>query len=209
MKMRMTLFLTLLLSAVFTSSALAEGSGLNINLSNFDLRVEYNDNVPDEVSGMEYVRRPDGLLFDLIALIQTKKDFLAKSDKRIRAEIDSYNRYILVSIQSPEYKKILHLENIESLDKKLLLNGICEASGIDPCDCKGKLDTTYLYRSSIPLNKEHTDLVEFGVFPGNNKRIYALTSNWKSVSSKSQQPEFIKIDIGRQNIDRYFDALNE
>ena len=167
MKKRMTFLLLLCLDMAFMNDALAEGAGLNINLSNFDLRVEYNDNVPDEISGMEYVRTPDGLLFDLVAIIQKNKDFLAKSNKHIRAEIDSYNRYILVSIQEPEYRKILHLENIKSLDKSSLLKGICEASGIALCDCKGKLDTTYVYRSDTPLGKENADLIEFGVFPGN------------------------------------------
>lgn len=209
MKKHTTFFLLLFLGTALTNNALAEGAGLNINLSNFDLRVEYNDNVPDEISGMQYIRTPDGLLFDLIALIQKNKDPLAKSNKQIRAEIDSYNRYILVSIQEPEYKEILHLENIKSLDKDSLLKGICEASGIALCDCKGKLDATYVYRSNIPLGKENADLIEFGVFPGNNKRIYTLTSQWKPVSSKSQQPVFRKIDIVRQSIDRYFDALSE
>jgi hypothetical protein len=209
MKKCITLLLTLFLSTAFANNALAEGAGLNINLSNFDLRVEYNDNVTDEISGMEYIRNPDGLLFDLIVLIQTNKDFLFKSNKRIRAEIDSYNRYILISIQEPEYKEVLHLENIESLDKNSLLKGLCEASGIAACDCKEKFDATYIYRSNMPLNKASADLIEFGVFPGNNKRIYALTSNWKSASPKSKHPMFTKIDIVRQSIYGYFDALNE
>jgi len=190
-------------------SAIAEGAGLNINLSHFDLRVEYNDNVPDEITGMEYIRKPGGLLFDLIALVQANQESLTTSDKHIRVEIDSYNKYVLVSVQEPKYERVLHLENIKKIDKQLLLNGICKATGIGTCDCKGERERTYFYQSNIPLNSKNADLIEFGVFPGVNKRIYSLTERSEGMAANRQQPIFTKVNVERGSMARYFEALSD
>ena len=41
----------------FVSAVYAEGAGLRVNYKNVKVSITYNDNVDDQISGVEYIRQ--------------------------------------------------------------------------------------------------------------------------------------------------------
>ena len=90
----------LLLLFSLPSLAFSEGSGLNVNLNQLDLRLEFNDNVmKDRITGMEYIREPSGLLFDLISLIQSNKNIVSNVDQDIYIDADNVNKSLSIYLR--------------------------------------------------------------------------------------------------------------
>jgi len=201
------LFFVILAGLLSATIAHAEGGGLRINYNKFNLYLEFNDNVPEEgdkVTGMEYIREPSGILYDLISLIQANKDIIAKSDQEIYINTDNLNRSIWLMQDKPVSMWVLKLYNLKHFDSEMLLNNICKTLKIKNCQPP---ETTYLYVSDIPLKSKNSDLIEFGCFPCSNKQNYTLTDRFTPTKPDAKKPNFSKVAITRKTINRYFQKL--
>ena len=198
----------LLLFFALPSLAFSEGSGLNVNLNQLDLRLEFNDNVmKDRITGMEYIREPSGLLFDLISLIQSNKNIVSNVDQEIYIDADNVNKSLSIYLRKNPKGYIVDENKITHIDKKILINGICKALTISNCEIPTKDSQTYFYRSNLNLSKRRTDLIEFGCFPCTNDRIYTLTERFTSKQPNVQKPTFTKVTVNRQTIYHYFNKI--
>jgi len=198
----------LLLLFFFTSfPAFSEGSGLNINFNKLDLRLEFNDNgMKDQIMGMEYIREPSGLLFDLISLIQSNRKHISNIDQEIYINADNINKSLSIYLKK-QPEGFIYNKKITHLDKKELLNGICKALKISSCKTPSKDSETYFYRSNLYLSNSTTDLIEFGCFPCTNDLIYSLSKRYTSNNPNAQQPTFTKETVNRQTIYHYFNKI--
>jgi len=200
--------ISILVFCTLSSLTLAEGSGLNLNLGQFDIRVEFNDNVSeDEITGMEYVREPSGLLFDLISLIQSNQERVSNVNQQIYVDADNLNKSFSVYLYKPPEGYAVKKYNISHLDKNLLFQSVCKALKINDCKIPEKDAQTYFYISSLLLSKKRTDLIEFGCFPCNNDLIYSLTKRYTSSEPNVQKPRFTKLTVNRQTIYHYFNKI--
>lgn len=197
----------LLVAILMFGAAHAEGSGVRLNLGRFTLYVEHNDMVPDKIMGMEYLRTPDGLLFDLIGLVQDNREKLRASHKEIYAHVDGYNKYLAIYQNKPEEKRIFVDDDLTRLKKHKFIKHLCAAMDIDKCACRVDKDEIHFYVSDRELESEHADVIEFGQFPGMNNKKYSLTDRWALGTAGSSGPEFEKVTVTRDSIYEYFDIL--
>jgi len=204
-----SIILFILLFTSFQSNVYAEGSGIRINYNKLKIYVEYNDNAYDTITGMNYVREPSKLLFDLLTLIQKNKKALSDSKLDIFVSVGNNNNYLLISQRKPSYKKHLLLENIKHLDKKILLTTLCKVLSIENCNTGDKKSKTWFYISDSNVSGKSADLIEFGCFPCNNIINYTLTPRFQSSDPNVPTPKFKKVTVDRQTIYHYFNKLIE
>lgn len=203
----MKIFIACLIFLLTSQLCHAEGGGLNINLNNFNMRLEFNDNIKnDNITGMQYIREPSGLLFDLVSIIQNNSELVSKFNKDIFIEADNYNQMLTIYEQSPEDKVLLNLKNIKHLDSGILVENICKILLIK--DCKpNKYNSTHFFISNLIISKNNSDLIDFGCFPCRNNRRFTLTDRFTPTEPNQQPPKFTKVTVDRQTIYHYFNKL--
>lgn len=192
---------------LFLGSAHGEGSGVRFGVKEFSLYVEYNDMVPDRIMGMEYLRNPDGLLFDLIAIVQDNKDKLEESNRAIYAHVDGYNKYLSIYQNKPEKKQVFVDNDLSRLEKHAFVKRLCAAMAVDEHNCRLDKDQTHFYVTDRELESEQADVIEFGQFPGTNNQNYSLTDRWSPGKAEISRPRFSKVTVNRDTIYDYFDML--
>ena len=88
--------LLLAITFLLPTACYAEGAGIRLNYGELDIYVYYNDNAHDKITGVDYIRKPSGLLFDLIKVIQGNKETLLNKKNSITVDIGNYNGYIMI-----------------------------------------------------------------------------------------------------------------
>jgi len=211
-----TITFSLLLWCIATSLAHAEGGGLRLTYHKLLIYVEFNDNLrakDDKITGMEYIREPSGLLFDLIQIIQTNRTKLVNVDKDIYVSVGNNDKGLWIYQQIEPSYRILELNKTKHLDKKILLTALCKDLGVKNCQPETAKET-WFYTSNFNLPFRGTDRVEFGCFPCDNANNYALTTRFEPsrgpntpLAHKLAKPEFEKVTVNRQTIYHYFNKL--
>jgi len=187
----------------------AEGAGIRINYNKLKIHVEYNDNAFDKITGVEYIREPSGLLFDLIKIIQENSTIADQSNRNISVSIDNYGGSLWIYQETKPSYVALHEKNIKHLDKKLLLTTFCKILSIENCNTGDKKSQTWFYISDSNVSSDSADLIEFGCFPCNNIINYTLTPRFQSSDPNVPTPKFKKVTVDRQTIYHYFNNLIE
>jgi len=212
-----TITFSLLLWCMAASFAHAEGGGLRLTYYKLHIYAEFNDNLrakDDRITGMGYIREPSGLLFDLIQIIQSNRTALRKIDKDIFVSVGNNNKYLRIYQQTEPSYRVLKLNKIKHLDKKVLLAALCKELGVKTCRPETAKET-WFYTSNFNLSSSETDQIEFGCFPcDNHANNYALTTRFEPsrgpntpLAHKLAKPEFEKVTVNRQTIYHYFNKL--
>ncbi len=201
---------SLILTITFLLSAAchAEGAGIRLNYGELVIYAYYNDNAHDKITGVDYIRKPSGLLFDLIKIIQDNKETLLNNKNSINIDIGNHNGYIMVEQEKPVYKTLVDFKKIKHLDNKSVLNTICQNLLNKTCT-PHKDDKINLYLSTLILSAKSSDVIEFGCFPCSNDKNTGLTNRFKAQHKNEFPPEFKKVEVTRQTISRYFEKLSE
>jgi len=192
------------------SLAHAEGGGLRLTYHKLHIHVEFNDNLrakDDKITGMEYIREPSGLLFDLIQIIQANRVALLKIDKDVYVSVGNESKNLWILQQTEPSYIAFELSKIKHLDRKILLTALCKELGVKICQPETAKET-WFYTSNINLPIRETDRVEFGCFPCDNAENYALTTRFQpGKRPQARKPIFKKITVNRQTIYHYFNKL--
>lgn len=196
------------LSGFFVSAAVyAEVPGININYNEFNLRIEFNDNAEDRITGMEYVREPSGMLFDMVYLIQSNAKRAAKLESDLLVKLGNNAGSVLINRNKPEYRRIKYEKNLKKLDADMLYRVICREITGKECVRPAKNATTWFYVSDTLLMPVETDLIDFGCLPCENIKRYTLTKRFDPAKENSYPPRFKKVTVDRVSIYHYFNKL--
>lgn len=195
----------IMVSLLLPACSFAEGAGLRANVKGFELYIQYNDNGRDRISGMDYVRNPGGLLFDVISLLQANANQISKTGAEYVIEIGNINKYISINKNKPTEETIFYIEKIETLDQTLFKNELCKV--ITGKKCNKIPEQVTLYISDQKLYSDLSDLIEFGCFPCSNKRTIAISDRFISSDKVATPPKFDKTMVTRKTIGRYFKRL--
>lgn len=194
------------LLCLFPTVGITGGSGIRMNFENFTIYAHYNDHADDKITGVDYIRNPDGLLFDLIKLIQDNQSIIKKSNKKISIDIGNHNKYLFITQNNPVRKEIVDIRNINHLDKKLIMNTLCKSLTNKECNYNQN-SNIYIYLSTLLLSSSSSDLIQFGCFPCKNDRSISLSDRFVRDQPNEQTPKFKKTLINRQTIYHYFNKL--
>lgn len=204
------IIITFLVSINFLSSSIvhAEGAGLQVNYNNVKIRIIYNDNVNDKITGVEYIRQPSGALFDVIYLLQKNSQAIIKLKKDIQVNVDNYGGHLSVYQEMEPTSVLLRKNNFKHLDNKSLLSAVCKGLNIKDCSIDNN-STIDLYLSDSYVTSSDTDLIDFGCFPCRNNKTITLTDRYTPAKTNPYPPKFKKVTVNRQTIYHYFNKLRE
>ncbi len=193
---------------LWSSLVFAEGGGLNISYNNINIRVEFNDNIDkDNVTGMEYIREPAGLLYDLIYLLQNNKQELNDIKQDVFVEADNLNKSLSIYLKYKPQGYVLDSSDVSHFDKEKLLKGICQSLKVSDCIADINNTGTYLFYNESGMTIDTADLVEFGCFPCENKKNYTLTYKKAETTGLNNSEPCKKLKITRKTIGKYFKKI--
>lgn len=205
---KIILILALYSNFIFAGSASAEGAGLKINLNSTKISIIYNDNVEDKIVGMDYIRDPSELLFELIYLLNKNKKNILKFKKNIKISIDNDKGDIWVYQKENPSKVLLDIRNSKKIDGEILIKSICKGLDINKCKIEKNVKTS-IYLTDIAVTAQQSDLIEFGCFPCKNNRTITLTERYENNSSRGRVPKFKKVVISKKTICKYFNKIRD
>ena len=192
----------------FSLTIHAEGAGLKVNYNNVKISIVYNDNVEDNITGVEYIRHPSGALFDVVYLLQKNSRIISKLNKDIQVNVDNFGGNLSVYQEVKPTSVLLRKNNFKNLDKKALLLAICSGLNIKDCSVKDNA-TVDLYLSDSFMSHSNSDLIDYGCFPCRNNKTITLTDRYTPTKSNVYPPKFRKVSVNRQTIYHYFNYLRE
>jgi len=206
-----TLLIMILFCSCLAPAVYAEGGGFRINYNDFNLYLEFNDNISehnDAVTGMGYIREPAGIFFDILSLIQANREVIAKSRQHIVIYPDNENGSISIDVSQQGDQastQILDLQNQKHFDAAMILKHVCKAMKLEKCQ---PAEATWIYVSEKPLVGFQSDMIEFGCFPCNNAIIYTLTDHLVATDPGDKLPRLKKTIIDRKSINNYFTKVD-